>query len=107
MDVPCVKLEIDQNGGQLRNGSYQVYIAYVVNEQRVTDYIAVSNIQSLFDHDINGGSLRIFVNDLDKDFEYYQAVVLSDNQGAKVAKVLGIYSTEQSIISVDFIDPAL
>jgi hypothetical protein len=107
MSVPCVRVERDQNGGQLRNGSYQIYIAYVVNEQRVTDYISVSNIQSLFDHSINTGSLRIFVENLDKGFEYYQAVVLSDNQGAKVAKVLGIYSTEQSIISVDFIDPSL
>ena len=52
LTTPCVKLTKAQDGGQLRNGSYQAYIAYVVNEQKVTDYIGVSNIQSLFEHQI-------------------------------------------------------
>jgi hypothetical protein len=104
LTTPCVKLTKAQDGGQLRNGSYQAYIAYVVNEQKVTDYIGVSNIQSLFEHQINGGSLDIEVSNLDKDFEFYELVILSDNQGQKVAKKIGIYSTEQTIISIDFID---
>ena len=107
MDVPCVKLTKAKDGGQLRNGSYRAYIAYTVNEQKVTDYIGVSNIQALFSHDINGGSLDIEISNLDKNFEYYELVILSDNQGQKDARKIGIYSTEQFNISIDFIDPAL
>lgn len=107
LTTPCVKLSKAQDGGQLRNGSYQAYVAYVVNEQRVTDYIGISNLQSLFEHDINGGSLDVEVTNLDKEeFEFYELVILSDNQGQKVAKKIGIYSTEQSIVSIDYIDPA-
>ena len=107
LTTPCVKLSKAQDGGQLRNGTYQAYVAYVVNEQRVTDYIGISNLQSLWEHDINAGSLDIEVTNLDNQFEFYELVILADNQGAKVAKKIGIYSTEQSIISIDIIDASL
>lgn len=107
LDTPCVELKKAQDGGQLRNGSYRAYIAYVENEQKVTDYIGISNIQGLFEHNVNGGSLDVIVSNLDKDYEFYELVILSDNQGQKVAKRIGIYSTEQSIISIDFIDNSL
>ena len=107
LKVPCVKLKKSVDGGQLRNGSYRAYIAYTLNEQVVTDYIGISNIQSLFSHDINGGSLDINITNLDVEFDYYELVILSDNQGQKVAKSIGFYSTEQSDITIDFIDPAL
>ena len=107
VDVPCVNLTKAQDGGLLRNGSYQAYIAYVENEQVVTDYIGISNLQSLFDHNSNSGSLNIEVTNLTKDFEFYQLVILSNNQQNIVAKKIGIYSTEQSFISIDYIDPSL
>ena len=107
IDTPCVKLSKNVDGGQLRNGSYQAYVAYVLNSQKVTDYIGVSNIQSLFDHKNNGGSLIIDITNLDQEFEEYEVVIFSDNQGAKVGTKIGTFSTEQSRISIDFIDPAL
>ena len=73
----------------------------------MTDYIGISNIQALFDHDNNKGSLDITITNLDQQFEQYELVILSDNQGAKVATRIGSYSTEQSRISVDYIDPSL
>lgn len=107
VQTPCVELTRAEDGGQLRNGSYQAYIAYVENEQKVTDYIGVSNVQSLFDHSGTAGSLRITVTNLDKNFEYYELVILSNNQQNIVAKRIGIYSTEQSSISIDYIDQSL
>ena len=107
MTTPCINLNKNTDGGQLRNGSYQAYVAYLLNDQRVTDYIGVSNIQALFDHDNNKGSLDITITNLDQQFEQYELVILSDNQGAKVATRIGSYSTEQSKISVDYIDPSL
>ena len=108
LDVPCVKLNKAEDGGQLRNGTYQAYIAYVVNEQRVTDYIGISNLQTLWDHKGTGGSLNISVSNLDrKEFEYFELVILSNNQNNQTAKKIGIYSTDSSTISIDFIDAAL
>jgi hypothetical protein len=107
LDTPCVEITKSVSGGQLRNGSYQAFVAYVVNEQRVTDYIGVSNIQSLFDHSGTSGSITLSITNLDKDFEFYELVILSNNQEQQVAKKIGIYSTEQSSIEIDYIDQSL
>ena len=108
LTVPCIKLSKAEDGGQLRNGTYQAYIAYVVNEQRVTDYLGISNLQSLWDHAGTGGSLNIEVSNLDREeFEYFELVILSNNQNNQVAKKIGIYNTDTKSISIDFIDQAL
>lgn len=107
LNTPCITISKSESGGQLRNGSYQAFVAYTVNEQKVTDYIGVSNIQSLFDHSGTAGSLRITVTNLDKEFEYYELVILSNNQENTVAKKIGLYSTEQSDIEIDYIDQSL
>tara|TARA_R110001592_G_scaffold255416_1_gene518992 strand:- start:36515 stop:42733 length:6219 start_codon:yes stop_codon:yes gene_type:complete len=105
--TPCLELTRDIDGGIIRNGSYQAYIAYTVNEQVVTDYIGVSNIQSLFVHDDVGSSLNLKLSNLDQSFEFYELVILSNAKEQVVAKKIGIYSTEQNSVSIDFIDPAL
>ena len=107
LDTPCVKLEKSTDGGQLRNGAYQAYIAYVQNEQKVTDYIGVSNIQTIWADDGSAGSLNISVSNLDEDYEYFELVILRRNQGQTSAKRIGFYSTQTNNINLDFIDPAL
>jgi len=107
VDTPCVKLTKATDGGMLRNGAYQAYIAYVENEQRVTDYIGISNIQTLFSHEGSNGSLDIAVSNLDQDYEYYELVILRRNQGQTSAKRIGLYSTQTQDINIDFIDEAL
>jgi len=107
VDTPCVKLSKADDGGQIRNGSYQVYIAYTVNEQKVGDYVGISNVQSLFDHNDTIGSLIIETSNLDKGFDYYELVLLSNTQGQHQAKKIGLYSTEQSRVSIDYIDQSL
>ena len=107
LDTPCVNITKAESGGQLRNGSYQAYIAYTVNEQKVTDYIGISNIQSLFDHLGSSGGVVIDVSNLDKEFDYFELVILSNNQEQTVAKKIGLYSTETSKIEIDYIDQSL
>jgi len=108
LTVPCIKLTKAEDGGQLRNGSYQAYAAYVVNEQRVTDYIGLSNIQTLWDHAGTSGSLNIKISNLDREeFEFFELVILSNNQNNQTAKKIGLYSTDTSSISIDFIAPEL
>ena len=107
MSTPCVVLNKSRDGGLLEDGSYQAYIAYVENEQRVSDYIGISNIQTLWNHNDNACGLDVTVSNLDKKFDNFQLVLLIRNQGQLFRKVIGLYSTEVTDISIDYIDPAL
>jgi len=104
--IPCVKLSKNIDGGLLENGSYQAFIAYVVNEQKVTDYIGISNVQSLFNHVDLTSSLNITFTDLDTSFDFFELVILSNTKEQSVAKKIGIYSTQQTSIGLDLIDQA-
>lgn len=107
VDTPCVSLTKSIDGGMLQNGAYQAFIAYVETEQKVTDYIGISNIQTLFSHQGTGGSLNVKLSNLDNDYDYYELVLLVRNQGQIYAKRIGIYSTQQEDINIDYIDDTL
>ena len=107
LDTPCVSLTKDIDGGMIINGSYQAFVAYTENEQRVTDYIGISNVQSLWSHQGSGGSLNVSVTNLDTDYDYYELVLLIRQQGQVFAKRIGLYSTQQKDINIDFIDDQL
>ena len=107
VDTPCVELTKSTEGGMLQNGSYQAFIAYTENEQRVTDFIGISNIQTLWSHEGTSSSLNISISNLDKDYENFELVLLIRNQGQTYAKRIGLYSTQRKDINVDFIDDTL
>ena len=91
VDTPCVELTKATDGGTLLNGAYQAYIAYTENEQVVTDYIGISNIQTLWSHRGSGGSLDIAISNLDKDYFYFDLVLLIRQQGQIYTKRIGNY----------------
>lgn len=107
VDNPCVVLEKADQGGFLENGSYQVYVAYVIHDKPVTDYIGISNIQSIWSHEDTQGSLLIKLSNLDKDFEFLSVVIRSRVKGQAVNTELGIYSTQTEVINVDSISAEL
>ena len=107
LDTPCVSLTKSIDGGMLQNGAYQAFVAYTENEQRVTDYIGVSNIQTLWSHSGTGGSLNLKLSNLDEDYDYYELVLLIRNQGQIYAKRIGLYSTQQKDINIDYVDDTL
>ena len=107
LDIPCIELSKSPDGGQLRNGSYQAFIAYTVNDQVIGDYYGISNIQPLFAHEDLLSGLEIKLSNLDTQFEYFQLVVVSNNQNEMQAKEIGFYSTHQSNISIDYINQSL
>lgn len=107
LTIPCVNIEKGRAAGSLRNGSYQVAIAYAVNTIRVTDYLVVSEVQSLFDHDGAGGSLNVTVSNTDPDFDEMEVVLISVVNQSTVAKRLGIYSTRQDKIFIDSVEADL
>lgn len=107
LTIPELRLSKAKGSGTLPNGSYQVALAYTADSIRITDYVVLSNVQSLFDHQNLSGSLELNILDTDEDFDEMEIVVISTVNANTVAKRLGIYSTRQSTIYIDTIDPAL
>ena len=103
MKTPCVKLSKADSPGQLLNGSYQAYIAYLVNEQQIGNYIGVSNVQPLYDSGGTACSLDIEISNLDTNFSDYKLVILINNQQQPQAIQVGVYSTHQTRINIDYI----
>jgi hypothetical protein len=89
------------------NGTYQAQVAYVVDDQRVTDYFIPSNPLTLFDHTNVNSSIDIYVSDLDTNFDSYELVLIATINEKTVARSIGIYSTRQNVVSIDYIDITL
>lgn len=107
MDQPCLTLSKGKTAGTLPNGSYQAIIAYTINGVRVTDYFGLTEVQSLFSHQNLTGSLEIKVEGIDKDFEEFELVIISNVNQQTVARRLGVYSTNQGVIYIDTLSPEL
>jgi len=101
---PCFTVSRGAGAGEIVNGSYYVVGAYTINQQRVTDYSAPSNIQSIFEHSNVAGSLDITVDDMDQDFEEFELVLVIVRNQNTVARRVGIYSTRQNSITIDTVD---
>lgn len=105
--TPCIKIQKGHGLGTLLNGSYQATIAYSVNGIKVTDYLAVSNVQALWTHDNVNGTLDIIIDGLDTDYDEFELVIIGFVNQQAVARKIGYYSTETTIISLDAVDPTL
>ena len=107
LTVPCLRLEKATGSGTLINGTYQVAVAYMINEIKVTDYLITSNPVSIWSHSGVGGAISLSVSNTDPDFTEMEVVVISIVNSQTVAKQLGVYSTRQSVIYIDSLDPTL
>jgi hypothetical protein len=107
LTIPTLGLKKGKGSGTLANGTYQVAIAYTVNEIRVTDYLVLSPEQPLFSHENLSGSLELSVTGTDPEFDEMEVVIISTVNANTVVKRLGIYSTAQSTIYIDTIDNSL
>jgi hypothetical protein len=107
VNAPCVSLHAALDGGQLANGTYQAFIAYTVDQQRVTDFIGYSNTQSLFTHDNLESSLYVDFTDLDTRFDEFVLVIVKFANGQTIARQFGYYSTRTNRITIDYLDESL
>jgi hypothetical protein len=101
---PCFRLEKGPQGGELLNGSYFVVGAYVLNEQKISDYSIPSNVQALFAHSGQAGSLEVIIEGMDSDYDEFELVLVQIRNQKVLAKKIGIYSTRQQRISIDIVD---
>jgi len=107
MDTPCLTIEQGEIG-TLLNGTYQVMIAYSINGTRVTDYIAASNLQSIFFHENSVGSIEVNIEGLDVDrFDEFEVAVITFINQQTSASTFGYYSTQATKITIDSIDQRL
>ena len=107
MNPPCVKLRRANYSGNLLNGTYQAYVAYTLDGQRVTDYIGISNPQSLYKHENVNSSLEVVIESIDQRFDEFELVILSYYNGQTQAKKMGVYSTQTGTIFIDIISNEL
>jgi len=106
-NTPCIQVTKGYGLGTLLNGSYQATMAYSVNGIRVTDYLAISNVQALWTHDNANGSLDITFTGLDADYDEFELVLIGFVNQQAVARKIGYYSTQSTTISLDAVDPTL
>jgi hypothetical protein len=99
--TPCINLAKGKIGGMLPNGSYQAVIAYTVAGVKVTDYLGISEVQSLFSHENTSMSLEITITSIDKNYDEFELAILSNINNQSTAKKIGVYSTAQGTIYLD------
>ena len=105
--TPCIELKKGKTTGTLPNGSYQVAVAYTINQIRIGDYFTPSEVQSLFDHNNLSGSLEVNLSNLDQNFDEFELVVIYFANAIQTVKKLGVYSTNQTTVNIDTVDPRL
>lgn len=101
--VPTITLSIG-SGGELPNGSYEIGMAYTINQQRVTDYYSITTPQSVWSHFNLGQSININLTNLDQDFNEYMLVVIYTVNNTTTAKILGYFSTAQNTFELVNVD---
>ena len=104
LQQPCFHVQKGVAGGTLPNGTYFAMIAYTISGQKITDYSMPSNQQPLFDHDDVAGSLDIVIDSIDETYDEFELVIVSIINQQTVARKVGIYSTQQRLITLDIID---
>lgn len=102
---PCLTISKGKTSGTLPNGSYQACIAYTVNQVKFTDYIGLTEVQSIFDHQNTASSLQVDITNIDKSFDEFELVLVANINAQTVAKRIGYYSTSQGVIYIDRWDP--
>lgn len=107
MNPPCIKLKRGDYSGSLLNGTYQAFVAYTIDGQKVTDYIGISNPQSLYKHENANSSLELVVEYIDDRFDEFELVIVSYYNGQTQAKKMGNYSTQTGSIHIDIISKEL
>lgn len=101
--LDCAELLVDKHfglpkivatlgtGGQLQNGTYEFGIAYTINNERITDYYAISNPQSIWSHQNLGQSVDVVIGGLDEQFDQYELIVIYMQNQVVRYKSIGFY----------------
>lgn len=93
--------------GEINNGTFCVFGAYMIDDQIVTEYLEGSNLQHIFNHHNLSGSLTVTVDADTEAYDYFMLSIFEYANGNFRAKQLGKYSTRTTTINIDRIDENL
>lgn len=88
--------------GLVPNGSYSVQLAYNIDDVKYSDYYNVSNQIHLFSKK-SSNSLVLELEDLDRDFDKYNLILVSNIDGVISNFDLGSFSTNQNTVEISSI----
>jgi hypothetical protein len=91
------------SSGNLKNGSYQFSLAYVVNNTRVTEFYSVSNPIFIWSHDNQGRSIDLNIENLDSNYEGFELGVIYAHSDSVSYYSLGHYPVSQAKVLVSSI----
>lgn len=92
LSVPCIHTRIG-SAGSLTNGSYQFGMAYTVNQQRTSEFYSVTNPEFIWSHQNMGQSIILEIDNLDREYDEYELVVLYTQRETTTVKRIGFYPT--------------
>ena len=107
LNLPKVTLSKGTGVGGLYNGTYQVQIAYMLGNQKVSDWLIPSNYLTLFDHSNSNTAIEVNLQNLDTRYDYFQLVLISVIAEKTTQTLMGTYSIRETKISYDYIDNTL
>ena len=107
IDNLCFRVEAGVTSGELINGSYHVYGAYLVNGVKVSDFSLASNVVGIFDHQNASRSIDVFVENADQNFDEFELYVVQFANFNTVARRLGTYTTRTNKITIDQLNERL
>ena len=107
MSTPVIGLKKSSSAGLLPNGTYQVAVAYAINNIKVSNYFTCNEIQGLWSHENTGGALEVIIGSIDQDFDEFELVVVQYINGQYNVRKLGYFSTRLDKVLIDTLDPTL
>lgn len=117
-DKPCLEVDVIQNGGNLRKGSYEALVAYCTREGiEISDYYSLTNPVTIFDYNnrildqtdldaITNFAIKFKLSDLDKNYEYYKIVVIEKSglDQATSIKEFGVFPIDNQTVTVNTLE---
>lgn len=103
LEYPCFNVEKGPTGN-LPNGTYAITIAYMADTQVFTDYFKPSQKIQVYEESNDASSLNVNIDNLDRNFNKYQLILIGNVKGIKTAAIIGEYPTYQSNVNIsDFL----
>lgn len=103
LTVPCIGVRLGAGGG-LKNGTYQFGIAYTINQQRISEFYSITNPEAIWSHQNFGQSLVVEIDNLDRDFNEFELVMIFTQNSTTTAKRIGYFSTSNNKHNISSID---
>lgn len=98
IQTACLELT-PTSEGNLPDGVYFVHIAYVIGENRFTDYMS-STLPVQINNKAGNSSFSVDITHLDQNFEKYQLILTGVVKGIPTHKYIGRFYTSQSNVRI-------